>query len=249
MRVADAPCGILSQGGPGGGFYNGGLSCSPFAVTTATVFLPRYAPLIPDDIRRAGRHRWGCWGLALAVHAIALAVGQQAAPSLLLPQPLQARLQAAPPSIPVAPAMPKAASVPQRQFSREPAREVIASVAASAAPAQATSLPAAAPEAAPPRSEPAPLIAARFDADYLHNPKPAYPALSRRLQEEGKVLLTVRVSPQGQAAEVSLRQGSGYSRLDQAALEAVARWRFVPARRGEQAVESVVTVPVAFTLE
>lgn len=244
-----AACGILSQAGPGGGFYNDGLPCFRFAVTTATIYSPHFAPLVPDDIRRAGRRRWGCWSLALAVHALVLTIGQQVTPPMLLPQPLQARLQAAPSSTPVAPAIPAKASAPQPRLSRGPAREVIASVATSNLPAEAASLPASAPEAPVPRSEPAPLIAARFDADYLHNPKPAYPALSRRLQEEGKVLLTVRVSPQGQAAEVSLRQGSGYPRLDQAALEAVARWRFVPARRGEQAVESVVSVPVVFMLD
>ncbi|RIX48554.1 MAG: energy transducer TonB [Rhodocyclales bacterium GT-UBC] len=95
----------------------------------------------------------------------------------------------------------------------------------------------------------APVTAARFDADYLHNPKPAYPPISRRSGEEGKVLLKVRVSPQGTALDVAVSKSSGFARLDNAALEAVNRWRFVPAKRGDEAIESSVIVPITFALE
>lgn len=104
------------------------------------------------------------------------------------------------------------------------------------------------PIVAPP-APPAPLVAARFDADYLHNPKPAYPPAARRNGEEGKVLLKVRVSPQGSALDVAISKSSGFGRLDSAAAEAVARWRFVPAKRGDEAVESSVIVPITFALE
>lgn len=93
------------------------------------------------------------------------------------------------------------------------------------------------------------LVAARFDADYLHNPRPAYPAASRRLGEEGRVLLRVLVSTQGVPVAVDIKQSSGFSRLDEAARTAVERWRFVPARRGVEAVESSVLVPLQFSLE
>ena len=102
---------------------------------------------------------------------------------------------------------------------------------------------------APPAPAPVAIVAARFDADYLHNPKPVYPALSRRLSEEGKVLLKVRVSAQGAALEVVVSKSSGFSRLDAAAVAAVERWRFVPARRGEEPVDSSVVVPIAFALD
>lgn len=104
------------------------------------------------------------------------------------------------------------------------------------------------PIVAPP-APPLPVVAARFDADYLHNPKPAYPPAARRNGEEGKVLLKVRVSPQGTALDVAISKSSGFGRLDNAAAEAVARWRFVPARRGDEAVESSVIVPITFALE
>lgn len=94
-------------------------------------------------------------------------------------------------------------------------------------------------------TEPA-LTAARFDADYLHNPAPAYPSQSRRLKEEGTVLLLVRVSDQGTPISVEIRTSSGFERLDEAGLQAVRQWRFVPAKRGSDNVAASVLVPIQF---
>ncbi|MBI2308139.1 MAG: energy transducer TonB [Rhodocyclales bacterium] len=123
---------------------------------------------------------------------------------------------------------------------------------APAAPAFAVA-PQPEPVAAPPVPAPAPapapaVVAARFDADYLQNPRPTYPPLSRRQGEEGKVVLRVRVSRDGLPLAVDIKQSSGFARLDDAARSAVERWRFVPARQGEQAIESSVLVPLNFTL-
>lgn len=101
------------------------------------------------------------------------------------------------------------------------------------------------PEAVP---APAPLSAARYDANYLRNPPPAYPPLSRRLGEEGRVLLRVNVTSAGEPAVVDIAKSSGFARLDQAARKAVLHWRFVPAKQGETAVGSWVEVPVQFSL-
>ena len=90
---------------------------------------------------------------------------------------------------------------------------------------------------------------ARFDAVYLNNPAPPYPPASRRLGEEGKVILRVRVSPEGNADEVELKTSSGSPRLDDSARRTVRRWQFIPARRGGTAVESWVLVPILFKLE
>ena len=113
-------------------------------------------------------------------------------------------------------------------------------------PAPAPAPPAAAAPAAPAAAA---VTAARFDAAYLNNPRPAYPMLSRRLREEGQVMLRVLVSPEGQPTRVELRTSSGSERLDRAAQEAVTRWRFVPARRGDVAVEAWVLVPIVFKLQ
>lgn len=86
-------------------------------------------------------------------------------------------------------------------------------------------------------------------ADYLNNPTPTYPRLSREQGEQGKVLLRVFVNAEGQVQQVSLRKTSGHERLDSAAQETVKQWRFVPAHRGAQAVSAWVVVPVSFSLE
>lgn len=87
-----------------------------------------------------------------------------------------------------------------------------------------------------------------FEAGYLRNPAPAYPVQSRRLGEEGRVLLNVFVESNGCPTRVEIRQSSGSIRLDLAAREAVKRWRFVPARRGAEATAAWVIVPVVFSL-
>jgi len=94
-----------------------------------------------------------------------------------------------------------------------------------------------------------PITAPIFNADYLRNPPPAYPTLSRRIGEQGRVVLRVLVSAAGSPQAVEIRESSGHPRLDRAAREAVERWRFVPAKRGDQPIAAWVLVPVSFSLE
>lgn len=109
-------------------------------------------------------------------------------------------------------------------------------------PAMATEASAAAAPA------PTEITQARFDANYLKNPAPAYPVMSRRLGEEGRVVLRVFVSAEGRPEQIELKNSSGFPRLDQAAEEAVRRWKFAPARRGDEAVATWVAVPIVFNL-
>lgn len=95
----------------------------------------------------------------------------------------------------------------------------------------------------------APQIPDGFDAAYLANPKPPYPLASRRLGEEGRVLLRVYVDARGLPGQIELEHSSGFTRLDQAALEGVGRWKFVPAHRGGISVAAWLKVPVIFKLE
>jgi protein TonB len=82
------------------------------------------------------------------------------------------------------------------------------------------------------------------------NPKPPYPLAARRLGVEGVVTLEVLVRPDGTPAEVHVRRSSGSPLLDESALDTVrSRWRFIPARRGDVAVESRVTFPIRFRLD
>ena len=84
--------------------------------------------------------------------------------------------------------------------------------------------------------------------NYLRNPPPKYPAESRKLREEGLVLLKVSVTANGRAADVQLQRSSGFARLDDAALKAVRGWEFNPARAGGTPVACAVEVPVRFGL-
>ena len=89
----------------------------------------------------------------------------------------------------------------------------------------------------------------RLGAAYLNNPPPAYPAAARRMGTEGMVMLKVLVGRKGNVIELEVAQSSGFDILDRAASEAVRSWRFIPARRGETAVDEWVQVPVAFHLK
>jgi len=164
-------------------------------------------------------------------------------PRVAAPEPARAE----PPRKPAPPSAAPRLPTPAKKASPVAAPVLAAPATASAPTAFAVAPPAAAPAAvaAPPPA----LVGARFDADYLHNPKPVYPAASRRLGEEGRVLLRVRVSAQGLPLSVDIRQSSGSPRLDEAARAAVERWRFVPAKQGTEAVESTVVVPLQFTLD
>jgi len=88
-----------------------------------------------------------------------------------------------------------------------------------------------------------------FNAAYLRNPVPRYPASARRAGTQGTVTLRVQVTLEGLAARVEIEKSSGSPHLDAAALEAVKAWRFVPARQGTEPVESWVLVPIVFRLE
>lgn len=110
------------------------------------------------------------------------------------------------------------------------------------APSARETPPAVAPAA------PAAITEARFDADYLQNPAPSYPASAKRLGEEGKVVLRVFVEPTGRPGQIEIKNSSTSSRLDQAALDAVWRWKFVAARRGDEAIGAWVLVPIVFNL-
>ncbi len=88
-----------------------------------------------------------------------------------------------------------------------------------------------------------------FNAAYLRNPAPAYPAIARRSGDQGTVMLKVLVSAEGAPLRVELDQSSDSRALDGAALDAVKNWRFVPARRGAENIEGWVRVPVVFRLD
>lgn len=118
----------------------------------------------------------------------------------------------------------------------------VAAAAASTNTGSATNAPPSPP--APPKVE-----LPSSDADYLNNPKPPYPALSKRLQEQGKVVVRVYISTEGQASQASVKTSSGFERLDQAALNTVLKWRYVPGKRGGVPEAMWFDVPVNWVLQ
>ncbi|MBK1724598.1 energy transducer TonB [Thiocystis violacea] len=85
-------------------------------------------------------------------------------------------------------------------------------------------------------------------AAYLSNPSPSYPDAARRQRQEGTVHLRVLVSTTGRASEVRIARSSGVSSLDQAAVRAVRRSRFKPARQNGQPISAWVQMPIRFKL-
>lgn len=104
---------------------------------------------------------------------------------------------------------------------------------------------------APPIAESKPEVQTSpgFDAAYLNNPKPVYPASARRMGLEGVVILRVKVDVHGKPQEVQVITSSGSPILDKSALDIVSQqWTFVPARQGQRPVSGVVDVPIRFSL-
>ncbi|MDB5750902.1 MAG: tonB, partial [Ramlibacter sp.] len=141
------------------------------------------------------------------------------------------------PNLPPSPTAPATVVEPQ-----PPAPPVAAPITVAPTPAPAPPAPSAPP--APPRIE-----LPSSSADYLHNPQPPYPAMSKRLGEQGQVMLRVLIAADGAADKVEVRRSSGYERLDSVAVDTVRRWRFVPGKRNGVAEAMWFNVPINFVLE
>ncbi|OAI14834.1 hypothetical protein A1507_01125 [Methylomonas koyamae] len=221
---------------------------------------------------------WLGLGLVVALHIAGLCLIPDSQPEAKItpPQAIMVNWIAAPAAKAPTPTPPPAAAQPKPETAKPKTKPlpqvakpkpVLAthsetaspiSVPAEPAPAPAPPAPAAAASAeaapAPAKSSEAdgnqaPLTLPNLNADYLNNPPPAYPSISRQLGEQGKVYLRVLVNVEGNVEQVALRKSSGYERLDAAAQETVKKWRFVPAKRAEQAVAAWVVVPISFSLE
>ena len=203
---------------------------------------------------------------AIVLHLAALAGLMLPSVTAPLPPPkiLEFELLATPMPVALTPprAAPAAKAIPRpaaQTATRPPDPEPLPQALAPATPTPAT--PIAAAPATPLSNSPSPSPRATlaepnptttepvFNVAYLRNAPPAYPILSRRLRETGRVLLQVRVDAQGLPLSISVHSSSSHARLDNAAREVVAGWRFLPARRGDTAIEANVLIPIAFNLE
>ena len=143
------------------------------------------------------------------------------------PQPKQ---KPKPKPLPKAPPSEKAVSAPPVKPTPPPVRTTKTAPAKKAAPA--------APAIQPPSAE----------AQGLNNKAPLYPQLSRKKKEQGTVLLLILVKADGTVGEIKLKTSSGFSRLDQAAKQAVKRWQFQPALKDGQPIDFWYELPLKFRL-
>jgi protein TonB len=163
-----------------------------------------------------------------------------------LPRPPPLRQAVPPPPVLAAPPTPQAAPaafvVPPPPVEPAP---VVAPVAAAPVSAPAPPAPPAPPPPAPlpPRQIPAGEVA------YLVPPPIELPMASRRLNEQGTVMLRVLVGADGQPRQVSLQQSSGHGRLDEQAMWAMKRARFKPQTENGVAIEWIVITPLQYVLQ
>lgn len=185
--------------------------------------------------------------------------------------PVVVRLVSAPPPAP-APAplplpAPPAARAPVLPFVPPP--EVVPPVAAAPAPPPPEPVPAPRPAApvpqppapvvaaappaplpvAPPVPAPAPKVLSGSAVRYRTPPPLEVPLASRRLGEAGTVVLRVLVGTDGAPRRVTVHRSSGFARLDEAAMAAMAQARFQPLVEDGQALECIVIAPLAFELD
>ncbi len=124
---------------------------------------------------------------------------------------------------------------PEHEPEPEPKEKEIVETVAAARPAQMPAGPVT--------------LAAELSVSCPELARPAYPALSRRLGEEGKLMLQVELDKTGRVSKAKVIESSGYSRLDNAALSAVKTWRCRPATRNGEPVLAVALQPFNFVIE
>jgi periplasmic protein TonB len=245
-----------------------------FPMNTVYFLETRPTPIL-GDISGGGAkpvkdRTWLALSLVFCAHlGVFAALRPQPQPLLVepIPEPIMISLLSAPQAVPQKPTPPTPVQQEQKPVKKQvktpvskpvvpvvkkTSQPIAPPVEQASVPTTQTSAPAAEPTAKPAQNKAADTQTYQspsFNAAYLNNPAPAYPSVSRRLGEQGLVLLQVQVTEDGTAGSVDLQTGSGSSRLDQAALDAVKKWRFVPAKRGEQPVSASVVVPVRFSLE
>jgi len=115
---------------------------------------------------------------------------------------------------------------------------------------QSASLPEApaAPPAPPAPQQPV-MLSGELSVACPERSPPEYPSFSRRLSEQGKVVLRVELGVDGRVESAEIKASSGYRRLDDAALNTVLTWRCKPSVRNGVAVRAVALQPFNFTLE
>ncbi|MFT3719518.1 energy transducer TonB [Pseudorhodoferax sp.] len=154
----------------------------------------------------------------------------------------------------VRPKPPKLPPAPQPMAIKDPTPAPAAPVGVVEPPAPLPPIEqpvAPAPPAPPPPAPPAPpqIQMPSSSASYLQNPSPVYPAISRRLGEQGKVIVRVLIGTNGQPERAEVKRSSGFERLDRAALDYVMKCRYVPGKVNGVVQAMWYEAPVNYVLE
>ena len=137
---------------------------------------------------------------------------------------------------------------PPRPQQQQPKQQVAPQATSKAAPSQNFGSAGAAQQAAA-GFLPAPAVVWEGKPRYRYPPTPAaYPPRAIDLNQQGEVVLRVRLDPEGNAVEIVVHRPSGHQLLDRAALAAVKSWHFLPAMRDGRPVAAWVEIPVRFHL-
>jgi len=159
----------------------------------------------------------------------------------------------APVPAPVAAQVPQARPITPTTPTTLAVQETTPSATELASAAASTTVATASTQANAPTAQavpaPAALVLPSSDADYLNNPRPPYPPMSKRLREQGKVVVRTLIGVDGTAQQAEIKQSSGFDRLDQAALATALRWRYVPGKRSGVAETMWFNLPFTFVLE
>jgi protein TonB len=215
-------------------------------------------------VDRFARHHVIIFGIVAASHlaglAAALAVQSEPVPETITPPTIMAVLvntvQAEPTPVkikPVEPEKPAAKVRPKPVAKPKPLPKAPPSERAVQAPPEPPPVKAVAKTAAPTASkpakaQPAPVQPPSAAAKGLRNPAPVYPQMSRKKKEQGTVWLLLEVKADGTVGDISIKQSSGFSRLDQAARQAVKKWQFEPAKQNGKNIDFWYEMPVNFSL-
>lgn len=186
----------------------------------------------------------------VAVHAIGLYVALTFAPQIQLAVaqvPLTAVFVSQPEPTPQR-ELPQVSVVTPQPISQMPELPLIDIPTEAAPSTQAITVPMQAPPpAAPPAADrSAPKLVSTVE--YVREPSPRYPPQSRRLREQGVVVLRVVIDEHGEASSIEIETSSGHARLDDAARAAVLRAAFRPYVEDGEPRRALVLIPIEFAL-
>lgn len=220
---------------------------APLASESAGDWQPRRSKRLLLPV--LGLHAAMAWGL----------VQMGVVPLPKRPAPVEVKLLSVAPPKASPPQAVRTPVVPQFQPLTVPPVEVPnIQVAPSPVAATATETPPSRPVTIAASPAPAPVVPAAVHAgprevsasavQYLQAPPIAVPAMSRRLGEKGTVVLRVLVDRDGLPRHITLHQSSGFSRLDEQALQAMRAARFKPHAENGEPVEMLVLTPIQYEL-